>query len=169
MRCQTCQEDFDSERTPGCPACQARLWLATEHFIRPKHDPRELPLALEGYRSVLSPDFARRPEPYLADAARRGAWYFDHHYEMYVHVTYEPLGLAPGSGIPAGLTSPEHALDSLIIAEANDPKEAHGFAVNRAQFESQIAAGEFRALAICHEEACPNLCVPGRERCVGHS
>jgi hypothetical protein len=67
---------------------------------------------------------------------------------MYVHMTHEPLGRSAGGGIPEGKTSPEHGLDSLLIAEADSEVEAHGFAVSRTTFEQQVRAGEFEALNI---------------------
>ncbi len=168
MKCQTCQQSFEPAKTPLCPVCLARMWLSTDRFIRPKHDPRELPLVWESYRSVLSPDFVEQPEDYLEFAAHHGTWYFDRYYEMYVHLSFEPLDRSPGGGVPAGRTSPEHALDSLIIAEANSAEEAHGFAVNRSQFESQISAGEFEVLGSCPAQGCSNPCVPGDETCMEH-
>lgn len=169
MRCETCAETFDPAKTPRCPACLAQMWLATEAFIRPKHDPRPLPMVWESYRSVLNPDFVTRLDAYLRFAAREGRWFFDRYYDMWVHVTFEPLGHSPGGGIPVGLSQPEHALDSLIIAEADSPKEAHGFAVNRVQFQSQIDAGEFEVAEACEQAGCSYLRLPGASRCIAHA
>lgn len=168
LSCPQCDEAFDAEATPICPACLVAAWLAAPTFVRPKHDPRLLPLAWESYRSVLTPNFASDPRPHLDFAARNGAWYRDNHYEMYVHMTVEPLGLHPGSGIPEGKTTPEHGLDSLLIAEANSRVEAHAFAVSRAQFEEQVRAGEFEPLPRCVALDCKNISVPGARECTAH-
>ncbi len=167
--CDLCGGCFDAARLPVCPACLVGAWLSSEAFVRPKHDPRLLPLVWPGYRSVLSPNFVTTPHPHLEFAARSGTWYHDTYYEMFVHMTYEPLGLHPGSGIPEGKTEPEHSLDSLLIAEANSKSEAHAFAVSRAQFEAQTRAGEFVPLAPCAFDACENLSVPDLPRCVLHA
>jgi hypothetical protein len=142
--------------------------LHCETFIRPKHDPRKLPLRWEGYRSVLSPALVAKPRRHLEDAAFRGDWFFDIHYEMNVHFTFEPLGRSPGSGIPEGQSMPEHALDSLLIAEANSPVEAHAFATSKKQFDAQIEAGEFVPFPRCSEAGCPNIRLPGRQCCIDH-
>jgi hypothetical protein len=151
-----------------CPTCLATAWLESEAFVRPKHDPRLLPLAWEGYRSVLSPNLVRDARPHLEFAARTGSWYRDTHYEMFVHMTHEPMGLAPGSGIPDGKTAPEHSLDSLLIAEADSKREAHAFAVSRDQFEAQVRAAEFVPLGRCPVNDCDNLIAPGGAQCLQH-
>jgi len=87
---------------------------------------------------------------------------------MYVHYSHEPLGLSPGSGIPEGQTMPDHALDALLIAEADSDLEAHAFATSKKQFEAQVEAGEFAPLPGCPEAGCQNICVPGCDRCIVH-
>lgn len=166
--CDQCGGHFEAQRLPLCPTCLVATWLATENFVRPKHDPRLLPRAWEGYRSVLSPNLVATPRPHLEFAAQSGAWYRDLHYELFVHMTHSPMGLDPGSGIPEGKTTPEHSLDSLLIAEADSQTEAHAFAVSRVQFEAQIRAGEFERLATCRVADCENLSVPARDRCAAH-
>ncbi len=167
--CNQCGEEFDAALTPVCPACLVTAWLASKAFVRPKHDPRLLPLAWESYRSVLSPNLVEDPRPHLEFAARAGSWYRDTYYEMFVHVTHEPLGLSPGAGIPEGRTTAEHSLDSLLIAEANSKSEAHAFAVSRDQFEAQIRAAEFVPLTACSLKRCDNLSAPGETRCTSHA
>jgi len=167
--CDQCAEEFDAAQTPVCPACLVATWLAIEAFVRPKHDPRLLPLVWEGYRSVLSPNLVDDPRPHLEFAARSGSWYRDAYYGMFVHMTYEPMGLAPGAGIPEGKTTPEHSLDSLLIAEANSKSEAHAFAVSRDHFEAQIRAAEFVPLLECPVNGCDNLCAPGETQCTWHT
>jgi hypothetical protein len=169
MRCEACRCAFDATRIPVCPDCLVDLWLKARDFVRPKHDPRVLPLVWEGYRSVLNPNLVADPRPTLEFAARNGRWYRDRHYEMFVHFTHEPLGCSPGSGIPMGQSVPEHALDSLLIAEANSALEAHAFAVDFDQFEAQVRAGEFEPVGACDESGCDRLCVPGLSRCITHT
>jgi hypothetical protein len=166
--CEHCGEPFDAAQNPICPACLVATWLANDSFVRPKHDPRLLPLVWEGYRSVLSPNLVENPRPHLEFAAKNGRWYRDTFYEMFVHMTYEPMGLAPGAGIPEGKVTPEHSLDSLMIAEANSKTEAHAFAVSREQFEAQIRAGEFASLAKCSSTGCDNSSSLGATRCTEH-
>ena len=166
--CRKCGREFDPRRTPRCPTCLVEVWLGADEFVRPKHDPRLLPLEWESYRSVLSPDFVESPRPYLLFAAEQGAWYFDTHYDMQVQFTHKPLGRAPGSGIPAGRSMPEHALDSLLIAEADSAESAHAFAVSLEQFEAQIRSGEFRPLEVCLTHLCDQLQRPGSSRCEDH-
>jgi hypothetical protein len=166
--CARCRAVFDAARTPVCSHCLLESWLHCESFVRPKHDPRKLPLRWESYRSVLSPALVSEPRSHLEDAARRGDWFFDVHYEMNVHFTFEPLGRSPGSGIPEGQSMPEHALDSLLIAEADSALEAHAFATSKKQFDAQIEAGEFVPLERCPEAGCANIRLPGRRRCIVH-
>ena len=168
LDCAMCRAAFNASRTPICPQCLVQSWLRCERFVRPKHDPRKLPLRWESYRSVLSPSFVAEPAPHLEDAALRGHWFFDVHYEMYVHFTQEPLGRSPGSGIPEGQTMPEHALDSLLIAEADSAVEAHAFATSKKQFDAQIDAGEFVRVPVCAVADCDHICVPGQRSCILH-
>jgi hypothetical protein len=142
--------------------------MATEHFIRPKHDPAELPGRSDRYRSVLTQDFITQRRSYLEHAAAHGTWYYDTFYEMYVHLTPSPLGRAPGVGIPPGKPMPEHALDALLIVEANSASEAHAFAVDSARHAAQVTAGEFEELGSCPVPGCDNLAVPGATHCVNH-
>ncbi len=63
---------------------------------------------------------------------------------------------------------PDHALDSLLVAEADSAIEAHAFATSKKQFEAQIDAGEFVPLPLCCVPTCPNLCAPARRGCILH-
>ncbi len=167
-RCLQCDGHFDATRHPICPRCLVEGWLATERFVREKHDPRRLPMTWEGYRSVLNPNLVSNPRPYLEDAVARGRWYHDRFYGMYVFFCPEPLGVHPGSGIPEGAGEPEHSLDCLLVAEADSKSEAHAFAVSRAVFDKQIEAGEFVPLSCCEREGCGALQLPGRATCIDH-
>lgn len=169
IACRRCGGRFDASRHPVCPRCLVTDWLATDSFVREKHDPRLLPMLWDGYRSVLNPNLVASPRRFLEYAAEHGHWYRDTFYEMFVHMTSEPLGTAAGSGIPEGRSLPEHALDSLLIAEADSPETAHAFAVSRAQFEAQQRAGEFVPLSPCCNEGCDLPCVPRRSHCARHA
>ena len=168
ISCINCAQRFDAASNPCCPRCLVEAWLATEGFIRPKHDSNALPLVWDRYRSVLIPALVAKPKPHLEYAAQHGTWYHDTYYDMYVHFTPEPLGMAPGAGIPAGCSTPAHALDSLLIAEADSAVGAHVFAVDRERHEAQVRAGEFAPLECCETPLCDNLQVPGRARCSCH-
>jgi hypothetical protein len=50
--CKRCGTSWNAATTPCCPQCLVETWLATEHFIRPKHDPAVV-------RGVLGCDLAR--------------------------------------------------------------------------------------------------------------
>jgi hypothetical protein len=88
---------------------------------------------------------------------------------MLVHLTKTPLGRAPGAGIPAGAREPEHALDSLFIAEADSAEFAHVFAVDWARHEAQVRAGVFLPSASCRATGCENLAMPLRRACLRHA
>ncbi|MBW2274590.1 MAG: hypothetical protein JRG96_15080 [Deltaproteobacteria bacterium] len=169
VTCQGCSASWDAALVPCCPRCLVAAWMATERFVRPKHDPAELPGRSERYRSVLTQDFVARQHSYLEYAATHGTWYYDTFYEMYVHLTPSPLGRSPGVGIPPGKVMPEHALDSLLIVEADSASEAHAFAVDATQHAAQVQAGEFEELNGCAAPGCDNLSVPGGAHCVTHT
>lgn len=170
-RCPRCEDPVDLARHPLCPGCLARGWSQTRGFVREKHDPRKLPLAWQGYRSVLNPNLVAALLPHLLDAAQRGAWFHDTYYDMAVHYCVEPLGRHAGAGVPEGAREPDHSLDALLIAEANSPAEAHGFAVASGVFEAQLKSGEFVPLARCEVKGCGFLRLPGSSaaRCILHA
>ncbi len=167
--CKRCGASRDAARTPCCPHCLVEGWMATERFVRPKHDPAELPGRSDRYRSVLTQDFVAQRRSYLEYAATHGTWYYDTFYEMYVHLTPSPLGRSPGVGIPPGEPMPAHALDALLVVEADSESEAHAFAVDTEHHAAQVKAGEFEALPGCPAPGCDNLAVPGGSHCVNHA
>jgi hypothetical protein len=165
--CRVCGVEWSPESTPLCPTCLASRWLSTPNLIREKHDPRELGGRLETYRSVVTPRVLLEIRPVLEFAAVHGTWFLDTFYEMFVHVTPQPLGRNAGVGIPAGQREPEHALDCLFIAEADSAETAHVFAVNGERHAAQVRAGVFVPLGSCAD--CSNHAPPGRDRCILHA
>jgi hypothetical protein len=166
VRCQQCDQGWDAQEAPLCPACLKTTWLACETLVRRKHDPRALPHIYSAYRSVVTEHFLEEMEAFLAYAAEYGSWYFLPEFETYNHFTVLPLGLNPGAGIPAGQEEPDHALDCLVVAEANE--DPHVFTVELQMAEDWIQAGEWIPLEGCGYEACLNRCVPGERACVLH-
>ena len=130
IACSACGQSFEGHQLACCPGCLAAGWLATERLIRDKHDPSAGPTRLDSYRSILTPRTKAELDKVLLYAAQHGRWYRDLDYGMWVHVTRDPLGRAPGVGIPAGRETAEHALDCLFIAEADSALEAHIFAAD---------------------------------------
>jgi hypothetical protein len=145
----------------------AGRWSGQADFITAKHHPDGLCSATDSYRSVVTQRFVDAKDRFIAYAAQHGRWYFDTHYEHYVHFTPEPLGRVPGVGVPAGSTTPDHALDSMMIADANGA--AHVFAVRREVAEAQIRVGEFVELERCELAHCARLRLPDLGTCAFHS
>ena len=166
--CSTCRQAFAGEKLGWCPTCLASRWLATPALLRPKHDPDARDISLDTYRSTVTPRLKSELSEVLLDAARRGDWFWDRDYRMWVHVTDRPLGRTPGVGILAGKQEPDHALDCLFIAEADSCEEAHVFAADRERHEAQIRAGVFEPLGVCSDAGCPNLQRPGASICDAH-
>jgi hypothetical protein len=166
LHCRECDEDWDGSQTPRCPRCQATRWRAAPGLVSEKHDPAHLGEPQPGYRSVLTPHFIEHIDRFLDHAARHGRWFFDRHYELWIHYTPTPLGRAPGVGVRRGRPSPDHALDSLLIADAETAP--HVFAVDRARTEEQIRQGEFIPLALCATPGCDNLRDPAASVCAAH-
>lgn len=167
LRCRRCDAAFDGHHTPACPACLAARWRGLAGFVAPKHDPRAESDPLPGYRSILTPRFVAELDAFIDHAAQHGRWYLDAHYGQYVHFTPEPLGHVVGVGVPAGAAQPEHALDSMLVADAAG--DAHVFAVARDVFEAQVQAGEFAPLAACQGSDCALPHLPGEAHCAHHA
>lgn len=168
IACRLCGESYDGRQLAWCPACLGARWLRTPRLLRPKHDPDAAPEARDRYRSILTPHAKSQLARLLDDCARKGHWYWDRDYGFWVHVTCEPLGRAPGVGIPAGRSEPDHALSCLFIAEADSRHEAHVFAADDARHAAQVRAGVFEPLGVCLEPGCDNLRGPGRDGCAIH-
>ena len=169
ISCDACGESFEGSSLACCPACLAARWLATKRLVREKHDPADPAIRWDTYRSVITPRTKAELGKVLDYAARHGRWYHDLDYGMWVHVTREPLGRAPGVGIPAGQVGADQALDCLFIAEADSLGEAHVFAADEQRHEAQIRAGVFVPLGGCELRDCENLAVPGGSRCAAHT
>jgi len=152
-----------------CPGCLAARWLATPNLLRGKHDPRAAEEPHPDYRSIVTPRLIEELPAVLAFAATHGTWFYDTGYEMLVHLTPTPLGRAPGAGIPAGRREPEHALDSLFIAEADSAEEAHLFAADAERHRAQVKAGVFLPLGECEHPGCGNLAIPRHGVCIPHA
>ena len=167
--CRSCQTPWEASRVACCPRCMAERWLSTPDLIREKHDPRALGARQDRYRSVVTPRVVEDVRAVLEFAARTGSWFHDTDYGMLVHFTPLPLGRAPGVGIPAGRRDPEHALDCLLIAEADSQQTAHIFAVDRDRHEAQVRAGIFEPLGECNRADCENLALPVLSTCVEHA
>jgi hypothetical protein len=168
IQCSACGLSFDGRSLAWCPACLAARWLATPELVRPKHDPAAATSRLDTYRSLVTPRLKSDLREVLRDAAVRGRWFLDRDYRMWVHVTSRPLGRAPGVGVPAGSTEPEHALDCLFIAEADSADHAHVFAADGERHEAQVRARLFEPLGVCSSSGCENLRSPGRADCDAH-
>ncbi len=168
VHCPTCTTAWDAATAPVCPRCLARRWLETPNLIREKHDPNAQRDRHATYRSVVTPWLVTQLASVLEFAALRGAWFFDTGYQMFVHLTERPLGRAPGVGILPGRPDPDHALDCLLIAEADSCESAHVFAVDGERHAAQVRAGVFRPLGECVVAACSHLATPSGEYCVIH-
>ncbi|MBW2712755.1 MAG: hypothetical protein JRC77_03305 [Deltaproteobacteria bacterium] len=166
VRCEHCNKEWDAQEAPLCPGCLQTTWLACETLVRRKHDPRSLPHIYSAYRSVVTEHFLEEMDSFLAYSAQHGSWYYLPEFETYNHFTVLPLGLNPGAGIPAGQEDPDHALDCLVVAEANE--DPHVFAVELQMADDWIEAGEWIPLENCGDDGCGNLRVPGERACVFH-
>lgn len=165
-RCRECGNVWDAEVQPSCPDCVAGRWCAAPGFIAPKHDPRMLPSGTSGYRSVVTHDLIANLGQVIEHMTVSGGWYLDDKYGTPCFHTPGPLFLIPGSGIEAGDPMPDHALDSLLVADAI--RNPHLMAYDEGQFQGEFQTGRFLALATCPIEGCRNLCVPEQEHCVLH-
>lgn len=164
LTCRVCQTPWEGTATPTCPRCTAVLFDAA--VIKKKHDPNELPRAESGYRSVLSLEVAQDPGPFYRYAAESGRWYWSTRHRKYCHFTNTPLGEHPGSGLRAGVSMPDHALDGLLIADALG--RPHPYAVDPALVDADLGAARLVPMAQCKESACDNLSSPAADSCAKH-
>ena len=125
-----------------------------------------LPSGARGYRSVVTHDLIANLDQVIEHMTVSGCWYFDDKYKTPCYQTAGPLFVIPGSGIQAGDPMPDHALDSLFVADAM--RNPHLMAYDEGQFQREFQAGRFLALATCPKEGCRNLCAPERKHCVLH-
>ena len=166
IKCTTCGVKFNGDRTPLCPKCLATRWKSTAEFIKKKHDPKFLPKAEPSYRSVLSWEFVHNIDEFTEYAACSGTWYFSKRHWKFCHFTDTSMFDIPGSGTRAGDPMPDHALDGLLVADAD--ANAHAYAVEIKGFKSEIASGDYIPLAKCNHPGCDNLVCPGKNECILH-
>jgi hypothetical protein len=165
--CTTCTHEWNASISPLCAQCERRRLIAAPNLISEKHDPRFPPLVGSFYRSYLSHDFLENTDQFIEYATINGSWFYSTVHETWNLFTPEPLGRIPGLGIHAGDPLPDHALDSLLLADAlTDP---HAYAVDEARVQQDIHDGRFVPLSHCPLERCGNLCVPGTNACAVHS
>jgi hypothetical protein len=85
-----------------------------------KHDPNELSITWEKYRSVISFDLSSSLEGFIKSGEYAVNQYYDSLYPSGLGY-YEVIPNAgstftvPGSGVPSGSVTPTHALDRLIL------------------------------------------------------
>ncbi len=167
VRCATCASQWNATLSPMCTQCECQRLIAAPNLITDKHDPNLLPLAYPDYRSCLSHDFVDNMVDFVGYATASGSLFFNTKHETWNHFTPEPLCRIPGSGIHAGNPMPDHALDSLLIADVfGDP---HAFAVDQLLVRKQICDGDLFPLWSCPSNDCRNLCVPNEHGCVLHT
>jgi hypothetical protein len=166
LTCNTCGNVWDGFKMPQCPKCLATQWAAKPDLVRTHHDPAVLPSGYPGYRSVLTEDVIARKQDFLEYAAASGDWFYHTEHKKYCHFTPDPLGVIPGSGIKRGDVWPDHALDGLLIADAD--QDAHAYATDQVVFRRGVASGQLLPLGTCDELGCKNLAVPGHTRCALH-
>jgi hypothetical protein len=166
LKCPKCQDNYDGEVYPECPSCLGMRWVNTPGFVKKKHDPYQLPFPMPCFRSVLSPEVVDNLQDFLGSAAKMGTWYYSHKHQKYCHVTAVPCYLIPGSAIPEGDPLPDGALDGLMIANANS--DPHAYCVDIAEFQAEVAAGEYQILPHCSQRDCSNIAKPGSDKCWQH-
>src|SRR5947207_1838168 len=128
IKCNNCGHEYDGAVLVMCPRCLSKQWAGEANLITEKHDPDLLPKADKCFRSVVTPDLVANLEQFTAYAAESGQWFFSNRHKKFCHFTETPLGRIPGSGIQRGAAMPGHALDSLLIADAD--QEPHAYAVD---------------------------------------
>jgi len=149
-----------------CPHCLSKRWESDPNFIAEKHDPGLLPKAEKSFRSVVTPEFVANLDEFTRYAAFSGQWFHSKRHNKPCHFTETPLGKIPGSGIRPGIATPDHALDGLLIADADN--KPHAYAVDSVMFHADIKAGNYIPLSKCSEPGCDNLAFPAKGKCSIH-
>lgn len=167
VTCPMCGTDWDAINCPMCPNCMATNWLTTSGLIKEKHDPNFLPRAEPGYRSVLSWEFLSAPGDFLRHAATNGDYYYHTRHRKYCTFDRGPLLAIPGSGVYARQPYPDHAHDSLVIADCFgvDP---HPYTADQSRFVAEVRGGLLISLPMCTVSGCSNLALPGETTCIVH-
>jgi hypothetical protein len=169
IRCknQNCTNEFNGAKVFTCPHCLSEQWTNEPKFIAEKHDPASLPKAEPRFRSVVTPSLVEDLSKFTKYAAESGEWFFSKTHQKYCHFTKTPLNEIPGSGILKGDPMPNHALDSLLIADAD--KNPHAYAVDSESFRADVMAERFIPLPKCSEPECENLAVLNELKCQIHT
>lgn len=164
--CPECHGAFDGEIYPKCPSCLSKLWSNTPGFVKPKHDPYQLPDPRSYFRTVLSFELVNNLQQFAGSAAHMGTWYYSKRHHKYCHVTEFPIHTIPGSAVFEGDPMPTVAFNGLMVANPlNDP---HAYCVDIQEFQIEIASGDFEKLPCCSQSGCHNFSKPGSDKCQEH-
>lgn len=164
--CDICGHEWPGEQTPVCPACTASVWEHTPGFIKPKHDPNNLPWAITRYRSVVTYDFVHDPSLFIHTIAKDAQYFYDTDHNNTYCFLQEGLGHISGSGIPANYPMPTHPLDSVVVVGALD--NPHIFAEDSLVVQTKIVQGKLVPYAKCREPGCNNLAMVSVGKCPLH-
>lgn len=166
LTCVKCKNVWDGRISPFCPSCFEHDWCISNGFIKPKHDPRLIPMVFNTDRSVVTMDFITDPQAFINTLAYGGEFYYDTKHRNFTCFLNQPLGLTSGSAIPANYPWPTHPLDSQkVVSVYNNP---HVYAVNIADVKAEISRGRLIAPRYCDMTRCTNLAIPGTSRCSRH-
>ncbi len=166
LKCRKCSDTWDGAVTPLCPRCLSDAWSANPDIVRDKHNPSLLPTTTQRYCSVLTPDFVADKHMFFQYAAESGRWFWSEEHKKFCHFTPEPLNRIPGSGIKGGDPMPDHPLDALLIADAD--QSAHAYAQDQQRFTDAIHNGKYCPLPKCNIPGCDNLIIPHSASCAKH-
>lgn len=166
LTCTVCGYIWDGGVSPFCPSCQMHSWNDYADFIKPKHDPRNLPNYYDKYRSVVTMDFITNKEEYINTIAQNGIYYYDTQYNNFTCFMNQPLGTIAGSAIPANYPWPTHPLDSQKVVNIN--YQPHVYAVDLAEVKNEISQSRLVPARMCEVVGCSNLAIPSTKRCSRH-
>ena len=166
LTCGKCGNIWDGRIYPICPKCIVQVCETTPNFIRPKHDPRNLPNYFSDYRSVVTYDFITNQPQYINEIVYSGEFYYDTHYGNFTSFIHQPLGMTSGSGIPPNYPWPTHPLDSQKVVNVNG--YPHVYAVDFTDVQHEIAIGRLIPPRHCDVKGCDNLAIPGTTKCSRH-
>lgn len=165
-RCIKCGMVWPGENIPFCPSCMTYDWENADGFIKPKHDPRCLPLALPDKRSVVTMDFITDKSLYISTVAKTGDYYYDTVHKNFTCILYEPLGVTAGSAVPPHFPLPTYPLNSQMVVDIfNNP---HVYAEDSMVINLSIASGRLIPANNCDVPGCTNLAIPGTTKCQMH-
>jgi len=137
-RCTDCGS-LTKDGLPMCINCMKNNWESFNGFIKPKHNPLNLPWPLPKYRSVVTEDFIIDKNIFIEAIAEHGIYYWDNRHNNYCCVLNQAIGNVSGSAIPANYPMPTYPLDSLFVADAiGNP---HVFAENYSIISTKLSKG----------------------------